>query len=140
MRNLWILLIFIFSSCNNTIKLSETIDIKTTKDSIDIDYQNINAIVLKINQEQIIEKIYAKYPDISMYYVDRIEIKAVKKTESLKKETNKIKTNYKTSGIYVEIAMNYEKSKPEQARQIIKYSKTLIIDELLKFDIKIGKE
>ncbi len=144
MRNLVVLLIFtltfIFSSCNNNIKLSEIIDIKTTKDSIDVDYQNVSTKVLKIDQQQITEKIYAKYPDINKDYVDRIGIRTVKETESLKKEINNIEKNSEKSDIYVEIIMNYEKSKQDQARQIIKYSKALIIDELIKLDIKIEKE
>jgi len=144
MRNLLVLLIFtltfIFSSCNNTIELSEIIDIKTTKDSIDVDYQNVSTKVLKIDQQQITEKIYAKYPDINKDYVDRIGIRTVKETESLKKEINNIEKNSEKSDIYVEIIMNYEKSKQDQARQIIKYSKALIIDELIKLDIKIEKE
>jgi len=144
MRNLVVLLIFtltfIFSSCNNNIKLSEIIDIKTTKDSIDVDYQNVSTKVLKIDQQQITEKIYAKYPDINKDYVDRIGIRTVKETESLKKEINNIEKNSEKSDIYVEIILNYEKSKQDQARQIIKYSKALIIDELIKLDIKIEKE
>jgi len=144
MRNLVVLLIFtltfIFSSCNNNIKLSEIIVIKTTKDSIDVDYQNVSTKVLKIDQQQITEKIYAKYPDINKDYVDRIGIRTVKETESLKKEINNIEKNSEKSDIYVEIIMNYEKSKQDQARQIIKYSKALIIDELIKLDIKIEKE
>ena len=141
MRNLLVLLIFtltfIFSSCNNTIELSEIIDIKTTKDSMDIDYQNVSTEVLKIDQQQLIEKIYAKYPDINKKYVDRIAIMAVKKSESLKKEVNNIKTESEKSGIYVEITLNYEKSKQDQARLIIKYSKALIIDELIRLNIVV---
>ncbi|MBN2485624.1 MAG: hypothetical protein JXB34_06595 [Bacteroidales bacterium] len=144
MRNLLVLLMFtstfIFSSCINTLKLSEIINIKTTKDSIDIDYQNVSAKVMKIDQHKVIEKIYAKYPDINKDYVDRIAIQSVKETKSLRKHINNVETNIEKNGIYVEITLNYEKSKQDQARLIIEYSKALIIDELIKLDIKIEKE
>lgn len=144
MRNLSFLLIlalaFIFNSCNNSLKLSEIINIKATKDSIDIDYQNLSSVVFKIDQIQIREKIYAKYPDIIQKYLRRIEIKSTKESQSLKKEINNIITNNETGLIYVEISMNYEKSKSEQAKQIIKYARSLITDELVKYNIKIENE
>lgn len=144
MKNLLVLLIFtltfIFGGCNNVIKLIEIVEIKTTKDSIDIDYQNVSEIISKIDQQQIREKIYAKYPDINKNFVDRIGMKTVKKTLNLQREINNIKTYSGKNDIYVEITLHYEKSKQDQARLIISYFKALLIDELIKLDINIEKE
>jgi hypothetical protein len=144
MKNLITILIFtltfIFISCNNTISFSEIINIKTSTDSLDIDYQKLSKMVLKIDKQQIIKNIHAKYPNNNKYFVNKIVFKTVKETENQNTETNNTKTNSKKNVICVEITMNYERSKQDQAKKIIKYSKELIINELIKLNINIEKD
>ena len=143
MKKSWILLIltmtFLFNSCNNTIELSEIIDIETTKDSLDSDYENANSKVSNFVPQVIKEKIYTEYPDVIKEYVDRMRIVVVKKTESLKTDFLNKDTLTEKNSIYVKITMDYEKSKQEQARQIIELTKTLLIMELEKLEIKIAE-
>jgi hypothetical protein len=145
MKKFWFLLIltmtFLFNSCNNTIELSEIIDIKTTKDSFDSDYQNANSKVPKIALQEIKEKIYKEYPDVVKNYVDKMQIVVVKKTVSWKTVIFNKETNTDKNSIYVKIAMDYEKSKKDQGELIIEFAKILLIDELEKLDINVvGKE
>lgn len=140
MRNLLILTLIFFCSCNNAIVVSEKIEIETTKNNMDIVYQNLSAVVLKINEQRLREKIYAKYPGIIKDYIERIEIKSTKTTNILNTNIDNTKTNSEAYGICVEISMNYDKSKPEQAMLIIKDYKTLLVEEIIKHNISIKKE
>ena len=114
MKKSWILLIltmtFLFNSCNNTIELSEIIDIETTKDSLDSDYENANSKVSNFVPQVIKEKIYTEYPDVIKEYVDRMRIVVVKKTESLKTDFLNKDTLTEKNSIYVKITMDYERS------------------------------
>ncbi len=130
-------LTFLFSSCNNRFQVSETIGIKTTKNSIDRDYENLCAVVKNINSGQIQEKLYARYPEIIRHYVEGVKIKSIKTTKYLKKELNNVKTKSEAHNMFVKIEMKYDKSKSEQAMRIIKDYKSLLNDEFIKFNIGI---
>jgi hypothetical protein len=140
MKQLSILLIcalaFILSSCNS-IELSEKIKIKTSKD---INVEAIKEYVWKVNQQQMREKIYTKFPDAIRQYVDRIEIAFVTETVSSKKSFNNVEFSNEKYDLYVQISLDYEKTKKDQASQIISYAKTLMADELTKLDVNIIKE
>jgi hypothetical protein len=125
------------SGCSDTLKVSDTIDITTTKNSIDVDYNNLIAVVQKIDRGQLKEKISAKYPDIVKHPVWGIVIKSIKKTAIFKKEIKNTVTQREANKLYVEITMYYDKSVSNQAIQVIKDYKAFVNDELLKSNIKI---
>lgn len=144
MKNICLLLIttltLSFTNCITAFKVSETIQINTTKENFDNVYHDLVLAVMNIKRDEIQEKIYLKYPEAIKNYVERIDISSVKSTESFKKRINNKTTNRETSGLSVEIEMRYERSKSVEAKLIIKDYKALVIDELIKKNINAGKE
>ncbi|ASB48975.1 hypothetical protein [Alkalitalea saponilacus] len=129
-------LIIFLGSCN-TISVTEKIVVKTTKDGIDADYQNLKTIVQNIDRTEIHKQIYARYPDVDKKQVQQIQISLKKITTSYSREVFNIRTGRETYELEVEIAMNHDKLKSDQEMQIIKDFKALLKEELIKSDINV---
>lgn len=134
-RNLLLIVLFgIFGlvSCKVTFSVSYTISIMTSKEQIETDLQKAKAIVLSLNKQQIENEIYSQYPDAMKKYVESVRIKFIKETK--KNLTN----NSEKVFLKVKIVMNYEKSKSDQAGQIIKFYKNIISDEFIKNGLQLS--
>lgn len=133
-------LVLFICSCNQTFKVSETIMVQTTTDSVDFDYQKLHAAVLGLNRVKLHEEICSKYPDVALPYIEQIEIGVIKRTMSRSKEIGNVHEVCESSSIGVEISMRYDIQMEEQAALIVQDYKYLLVGQLVRSGIEVVQQ
>ena len=131
-----------FSSCglNASFTVIETINIGESKENIETVYKNAQGIIIGLNKLNILEEILDEYPDANYKSMQGIRLQTSMVEESFSSIFNNKKTNVKNCSVNIMIEMDYIKSKSEEAHQLIKEYKLIIMRELIRKGIRLLNE
>ncbi|UJH90685.1 hypothetical protein LZ575_18245 [Antarcticibacterium sp. 1MA-6-2] len=133
-RNLLINFISVFSlfffSCQKDFSLSEKIEVSTTKETIDNNYQTLNELVHKVNEQHLLQEVQQKFPNSAKPVIQARVVKTKTSFELPGKKSE-------TYSLSVDLSMNYEKTKAEEAAAILRFYKELYSEELRKLNVPV---
>ena len=133
------LAMFFISSCgfNADFSITETININASKENIKAVYKNTQGIINVLDRENILEEILDEYPDANIENIQKTRIQTSMIEESFSSTLNNKKTNVENCFVNIKIEMKYNKSKPEEAHELIKEYKTILMQELIVKGIRL---
>lgn len=122
-----------FSGCSKKdFSVSEKIDISTTKETIDDNYDKLNELVLKINEQHLLQEVQLKFPNATKPFI-QVGVSKTKTSIDLPGKTEE------TFSLKVNLSMRYDQRKDEEAAAILKFYKELYSDELRKLNVPLRK-
>lgn len=126
------LAVLFFNSCslNSNFYVSEAINIKSSNENIKIVYKEVQEVISNLDIQPIIGKILDKYPYANTNNILAIKMKTSMIKENFSSTINTKRTIVENSFVTIEMEMNYDKSKSEEAHQVIKLYKIKIIEAL----------
>ena len=130
------------SSCSliSNFSVSETIHINTSKENLKIVYKEVQEIIDNLDKQHIKEQILDKYPHADENEISVIQMQISMIEESFSSSSNIKKTSAENCYVTVEMDMNYDKSKSEEAHKVIKAYKTKTIEALKRKGISLQME
>ena len=105
------------------VTLNKKIEVKISKESIEDNYQHLVNEIDKFDRNIMYEKVLTKFSNCNKLSVRDIRISSVKETSE---KTFKDKKVNQKAEIYVKVSIEYEKSKTEEATEILNYCESMV--------------
>lgn len=121
-----------FFSCKEDFSVSDEIEISTTKGTIDANYETLNELVKKINEQHLHQEVQLKFPQSNRPFI-QVGVSKTKTSFDLpgkKGETFSLKVN---------LTLNYDETRAEEAAAILRFYKKIYSEELRKLNVPLMK-
>ena len=114
--------VLILFSCNTEkYNYYDRIEISTTKEAQKSDIEKIKGFVKSIDKEAMKARLAEVFPDALTVYSDNIYLQIKKKISSVKVSDRSGKSEVKSYAVIVEVQMNYDNQRSEEASKILKF-------------------
>lgn len=121
-----------FFSCKEDFSVSDEIEISTTKGTIDVNYDTLNELVKKINEQDLHKEVQLKFPRSNRPFIQVGVSKAKTSFDLLGKKDE-------TFSLKVNLSMTYDETRAEEAAAILRFYKGLYSEELRKLNVPLKK-